>query len=456
MNRNNALLPTVKRRLEAWNVPADARLLVAVSGGPDSMVLADVLHRAGWSLHLIHFNYGIRTKAADADEALVRQWAQQRNIPLEVHHPTRPPASSRNESFQAWARRIRYDGSFSLMKRHRLRYLLTAHHRHDLVETMLWQWMHAGTPWHVRGFPPRQTFREEPYRLLRPFYDIDRDRILSHAAQYHVPFRQDSSNRHIRYRRNFLRQYVLPELKFIQPGLDARMLALSENARQLYQWWESACRQWKAAHVRESDDKVSISWEALIRHPAPQLLLSYLLTPYGFSPAQAADLLRSRQAGARIYSSRWVAERTATAIALYPAQAESSPHRLVIYSPDIRTLQWADYEIAITRHKADAISVTGDPWTAFLDAAAVAYPWTLRHPQPGDRFQPLGMAHPMLVSDFLTNRKVPRRQKEQTWLLETPHGIVWIIGHRIAHWARIRPQTRQVLKISVQPRREVP
>ena len=448
MKTSDRLLRLVERRLRDWAVPADAPLLAAVSGGPDSMVLADVLHRLGRPLRLAHVNYRLRKDEADADEALVRQWAKRHGIAADILHAPAPPPDA---SFQAWARRFRYDWFARLMDTHGIAYLVTAHHRDDLLETLLWQWMHAATPWHLRGFAPRTPFRGKNRWLLRPFYTLAADEIRGYAAECDVPYREDRSNRSIRYRRNFLRQYVIPLLKSIQPGLARHAPLLAENNRQLFQWWAHSVQQWKKQHVRETETGLTIEWQALTAHPAPRLLAAHLLAPYGFSAPQVADLLNSRQPGRRIHTQEWTAERTAAELRVYPAQPTDDMERILIHTPRIRRLQWDGFQLTISEHPAQEITITADPWTAFLDADAIAYPLTLRRPRPGDRFQPLGMDARVLISDFLTNRKVSRRDKDCTWLLDTPQGIAWVIGHRIAHWARIQADTRRVIKIQVRP-----
>ncbi len=444
--KRHPLAERIRRRLLEWGIVPPTPLLMSASGGIDSMVLADILFRLGFeTLHIAHVNYGLRGADSDADEALVKQWATKRRLPFHHYRAEAPPQGI---SFQAWARNIRYQWLMQLMHTHQIEYLVTAHHGEDLVETVTWQWLHASTPWHARGFKPRHPLKGGGY-LLRPLWDVMKDDIIQYAATCKIPYREDATNRTVRYRRNYLRHYIIPLMKRVNPALPNRLFRQVLYTHQISQWWHQQMEEWTTRHVNITPDGVRIPWDALTRHPAPVLALAHLLKKYGFNMDQAHDLWSSTQAGRRIIRNDWIAERTSDTVIVYPSPTKWPVTWLKIDTREIHNLCWANYQIQI-RWKATAPTTFEDNgWFAWFDAEAVPLPWIIRRVARGDRFQPLGMGATILVSDFLTNRKVSTFQKRQTWVLETSRGIAWVIGHRIAHWARLQPHTTDVIHVRV-------
>ncbi len=445
------LIERVCQRLKEWGVTPDEPLMVGASGGVDSMVLLDILLRGGYrTLHVAHVNYGLRGADSEADAALVRDWAGRHGIRFHLLKAA-GEWRKRGESVQAAARRLRHEWFARRMEELGIRHLALAHHRDDLVETILWQWLHAATPWHARGFLPTAPLGSTGRRIVRPLWDVPKDALYEYAHAHGVPYREDHTNRTGKFQRNYLRHYVIPLLKELNPSVERRLLEHAETSRRIGRWWHLEMGRWAARHVSNTGSGMRIEWDALQAHPVPDMALAHVLAPYGFSPGQAADLVHATQPGRRIYSRRWVAERTARHIEVWPHQAGDEVAWVRLGLPISGWWEWGALQVKVQWGRRPPTSFGEDAWTAWLDAAEVPLPWTFRRVRPGDRFHPLGMKQVVRLSDFLTNRKVPRHQKEQTWVLDTPRGIAWVLGHRPAHWARIRPSTVEAVRIEATP-----
>jgi tRNA(Ile)-lysidine synthase len=438
-NAGEVYLYRVQKELEAF-VQRNAlfaktdRLLVAVSGGVDSMVLLHVLGQAGYNLVVAHANFKLRGAESDADEAFVREVCDTRNLPFHTHaFDTTAYANTQGLSIQMAARELRYAWFRQLAEETGCQRIATAHHRDDVTETLMLQLLRGAKP---TGIPVQNGL------VVRPLLFATRAQMLNHAAEHQLTWREDASNATEDYQRNKIRHSVLPVLKEINPSLEDTWQQMAATALGEHEMLQNALAHWKQSFVREQSHLVRIGREALKgwRHPAT--LLSHFLAPFGFHAALCSQIAAAwhGDVGKEFFSAthRLVIDREEVLLAPLAPSLEAQTLQL----PEGRTQMG---RLELTWHVEPVGKWAADALVACLDADLIEGPLTWRPWQAGDRLVPLGMEHPKKVSDVLVDHKVSRIEKDQTTVVCSGNNILWLVGHRIGHRYRITDATRNML-----------
>jgi tRNA(Ile)-lysidine synthase len=430
-------LPALLSSLAEW--PREPYLL-AVSGGPDSMCLAALFWQAQLPFALAHVNYGLRGEASDADEALVKQWANERNIPCFVEH-AHVAAYQHTHGFglQEAARDIRYQFFHRLTAETPFKQLVTAHQRNDQDETMLLHFFRGTGLRGLRGIPSGEI------NGLRPLLDIERNEIIDWLAQNEVPYRIDESNATSKYTRNALRNEVIPFLKDYFPNLETVLAENRQRFKSSYavmqreiNRWQAACTAWRPPHRY-------FFIRSFINDPEAPLYLYETLREFGFQYAQIHEvmLLATRQSGAYI---------------------ESASHRiikdrktLILSAKELLEANWVPCAESDTRvdtpngswtirrmpYHGEAIPTSGNAF--WFDAQALEFPLWFRPKKTGDYFYPLGLGKKKKIARLLIDTKMALPDKEQVWVLQSGERLAWVIGIRQDDRFKVTPQTREVL-----------
>ncbi|MGZ3884008.1 MAG: tRNA lysidine(34) synthetase TilS, partial [Bacteroidia bacterium] len=264
------------------------KLLIAFSGGSDSVALAHLLHSTGYSVSLAHCNFGLRGKESDGDEAFCRSFAKKAGLDFFSKRFDTTGFAKENElSIQMAARQLRYDWFAELLSDKSFDYILTAHHANDNIETLLINLVRGTGINGLSGIPQQQQ------SVIRPLLHVTREDILNYIKKHKLSFRDDSSNDEVKYKRNFLRHEIIPRLKQLNPSLEATF----EQNIKLFSQAGAIVRQFvnEKRHelVTEQDGQTTIDVKKLLKDPHKELLLHEFLSPFGFNPAQTADILKS-------------------------------------------------------------------------------------------------------------------------------------------------------------------
>ncbi|MEF8795961.1 MAG: tRNA lysidine(34) synthetase TilS [Salinivenus sp.] len=440
-------------------------VLVGVSGGVDSMVCLSVLRRLGSAVRALHANYGLR-EGAGADEALVRRWcaAQTPAIPLrEVSLDAEARAEVHDESLQEAARVLRYRALARHAHAQDADAVATGHHQDDQAETLLLNLLRGTGPEGLAGMPPRRPMRDAPdVSLIRPLLDVSRAEIEAYAEREGIPWREDPSNRDPTYDRARLRSKVIPLLQEQFPGAKAN-IARAAGLMQEYVD-ETVAPALKMRLERAYEDCAAGGRLRLdpLRDEPPvwrrRLILAALDRALPEAPRTAAvsreiAALINAQVGRRVEVGEGAVWRTRDGLRFLPEEAHPDP-----IAPPVPVPREADVSVPQGTLRVDPLDErpetleVGTPNVEYADADRLVDPLALRTWREGDRIQPLGLDGHALVSDLLTDAKVPPHRRAGVCLLCTAEHPAWVVGHRLDHRVRVRARTTTVARLTWRPR----
>jgi tRNA(Ile)-lysidine synthase len=454
-----SVLDAVSAAAERHGLLKAGPAVVGVSGGVDSMVLAHALHRLGANLAVVHVNYGMR-EGADADAALVEDWcaAQEPAVPCRV--VARDPearAAAHGESLQEAARHQRYAAFAEAAEAVGAAVVAVAHQRDDQAETLLLNLMRGSGPEGLAGMrEARPLAADADRRLVRPLLRVRRADVEAYADREGVPWHHDPTNDSDRYRRSALRQSVLPALESLAPGATE---AIARSADLLRDYVDDALepalqRHFEACHVRR-DAGGWLDAEALRERPPVwrrRVLLEALSADLPDAPASKAvaeevKALLDAQVGRRVELGGGTVWRERGGLRLVPASAAASrlaPTPLPLGEP----VQVPGGTLRAERlAEVPEVPPDASPRVAHLDADRLDGPLTVRSWREGDRLRPLGMDGTKTVSDLLTDARIPPSRRRTACVVLHDERIAWVVGHRLAHAVRLRPGTRQAVRL---------
>ncbi len=433
-------------------VAPGARLVVAVSGGVDSMALLDALvrlqDRFGLRLQVAHVHHGLRGRAADRDAAFVVAEAARRGLSASVSR-LNTAERPRGESIQVWARNARYLCLDAVAERGRASRIAVAHTLDDQAETVLLNLLRGTGPRGLAGIPPVR------HRILRPLLGVSRAEVEAYAAVRRLAFRTDASNASALYRRNRIRHHLLPLLaEEYNPRIVASLASLAALMREDDEALTAQAAPLVAEGAHHAGPSVSLPVAALRAAPPAvarrAFQVAFRLASRGGHwltrrHVEALRLLLAREAVVRLPGGL-TGRRSATEIRIGPPE-DSTPGRVpkavgsdgaapgqVLLRPGVWTRwPWLDCRLRVRPVSAPGnLRGRRDRWRALVSPALLEAPLTLRSWRPGDRFRPLGMSGQKKLQDFFVDAKVPRYERERIPLLLSGERIAWVVGHRIA------------------------
>ncbi len=418
-------------------------VLVALSGGADSVALALALCELGFRVEAAHCNFHLRGPESDRDEAFVKTFCEERGLPLHLRHfDTEAEARRRGVSIEMAARDLRYAFFAGIREAVGAEAVAVAHHRDDNAETLLLNLIRGAGLRGLTGMAWRNG------DVVRPLLDVSREEIEAALAAAGQTYVTDSTNSETIYRRNKIRHELLPLLRTLNPAISQTLVATAgrlAEAEALYDFAVGALRERIALPRR--DGGLDIDIETLNAAPAPATLLHELLTPFGFTAAAAADVFSALdgRTGAVFESAESLAvlDRGWLRVARRPAEVSLTlPEEGGVALPDGSRLTLQ----RLPRHELPAIP--HEKAVACLDAEALCGKLLLRRPEAGDRFTPFGMTGSKLVSDYLTDRKRSALDKLSSLVVCDAAGIVWLVDERPASRCAVTPATRHVLLLT--------
>lgn len=417
-------------------------VLVALSGGADSVALACVLQDLGYKIEAAHCNFCLRGAESDRDEAFVTDFCQRRKIVLHRRcFSTHAYAHEHHVSIEMAARTLRYDFFEQLLQERELDSVAVAHHREDNTETVLLNLLRGTGIRGLRGIQYRNG------KVVRPLLDVSRQEIEDYLAECHQDYVTDSTNLQDEVQRNKIRLNVMPRMREIYPNADE---SIHQGARRLsdtfriYEYGMDLLMQ-QVVHGNR------ILLEELNRTPAPETVLYEILSRMDFNPAQVAAIYE-QQGGesGKVYESathRLLRDREALVFekkAVRPVRLE----KVLPLEGIMRVTDDVTFLISRSSYSSGG-PLPREKNVICMDLDKVEFPLVVRMPQTGDRFMPFGMKGMKLVSDFLTDLKKNVFEKERQLLVCSGDKIAWVVGERPDDRFRVTEHTRHILRIQL-------
>lgn len=416
-------------------------LLLAISGGLDSVTMLHLTVASGYRVELSHMNFHLRGEESNRDEAFVKQLASEYDLPLHVKNADAAAYASHHHcSIQVAARILRYEWFNILAAERGLAYILTAHHADDNAETMLMNLFKGTGMAGLRGILPKQD------KLVRPLLFASRESLEEYAKAHGLAFVTDSSNLTDKYTRNFFRQHIVPLVEQVFPGTQENLrnnMPRFREAENLYK--EAVDRRLRKLITQQGNDRM-IPVEKLRRAQPLHTLVFELFHPYGFSARQVPEIIRFLDAstGSTMHSASHRLLRNRNWLLLSPII--NRKFTITTIDAGIETVDFPGGRLEISVVAA-GITPSADAMDAWLDADELQYPLLLRPWKNGDYFYPLGMTKKKKLARYLIDQKRSLAEKEKTWVLESAGRIAWVLGERIDHRFRVTPATRRVARL---------
>ena len=436
------MLQSVKQFMQEQSMPTSgAKLVVAVSGGADSVVLLDILVKLGYQCVIAHCNFHLRGAESDADMIFVQALAKRFHLPLHIIHFDTPAiANERKISIEMAARDLRYEWFRELLKSENCCAVAIAHHANDTVETFFIN-LSRGTG--IRGL---LGIKAQNDQIIRPLLQCKRSQIEAYAHEHGLDFRTDSTNVDTLFVRNKIRQNIVPQFQAINPAFTETMCQNLEHLTDVAEIYTHAVEKARTQLFKVENEITYLFIDELKRFPAFRTILYELLQPYNFNSDTVQTIVKSLDglSGKEFYSTthRLIINRAKIEIETF--QEADNTHHTIAFGVKKLT-EPIKLEI---NHIKGVPEIKKNKKSAYLDADKLLFPLVLRHWEEGDTFIPFGMTQRKKVSDFFIDEKISRLMKDKLWILTSEKGIVWIVGHRIDNRFRINDDTKSTLVIN--------
>jgi tRNA(Ile)-lysidine synthase len=425
MNMLNNFLSFLKKE---QLFPSSQPILLAVSGGMDSVAMADVCHKANITFGIAHCNFQLRGTMSDEDEDFVRKLAQQYQVPFFVtHFDTISYAATHKLSIQVAARELRYRWFEEVRQANHFIATATAHHLNDSIETSLYNLARGTGIAGIRGILPKKN------TIIRPLLFATREEISTYIQENKLSWREDASNADDKYRRNFIRHHIVPLFKELNPNLEQTFAQNFAHLRAMEQVWKEKIEAITIQYTRRTEKEYTIhtTFFTDLAHFPISAFLFELLRAYHFNIHQVENIIRATN-GSVFYAGKYVLLKTHTQLIVKQSnESEPNTYYLVNATDDKVVFQGKKFsfakQIMLPNFSANTLN------TAYFNVKKLVFPLKIRCWQAGDSFKPFGMkGKTQKIQDFLTNKKLNTWEKSQVFILENGNQeIIWVVGHRI-------------------------
>lgn len=420
------------------------RVLLAVSGGMDSMLMLHLFVQAGYTLGVAHCNFSLRGADSDADEQLVRDAAARLGLPFHTRRfETESYAATHGISIQMAARDLRYAWLEEIRQTGGYRFIAVAHHLNDSLETALINWVRGTGLAGMSGISPKRGW------IIRPLLFATREEVAEAVECLALDYREDASNRSVKYARNKIRLEVVPALKELNPSLEKTFAANVFFFSESLELVEREAERCRAQLLEEYEDgRFRLSRQAITALVPQRLLLTEMLRPFGFGVSAVNDLLGIDEdvSGKQIETDSHVLYVDREYVFIHPRWSALPGGEAVIAHVD-EAVRWGNYEFVAT--ESSDTRIVADPCSVQFDAALLPLPLRVRGWRHADTFRPLGMRGSKKLSDYFVSMKIPLFQKEHIPIVTTAAGdIAWVAPYRMDDRFKITDKTKKVITLT--------
>ena len=421
-------------------------LFLACSGGLDSVVLAHLLREAKINFTILHCNFQLRGEESNRDELFVKELATELNVPVHVKQfDTKKEIEIRKKGVQETARNLRYEWFDEVIKSDRSttkKWLLTAHHADDQVETMMMQFF-RGT-----GIAGLQGMKVKTGKIVRPLLFAQRKHLTDYATQHQLSWVEDSSNASINYTRNFIRHKVIPLIEEVVPELTSNMSMNGKRLEEIEMVYQQKIEEIKKRLIVVKEKSFAIPVNKLKNIQPLDTIMHEIFKSFGFAAHHIPELKKLFEAptGKYISSDQFRVLKNRTWLLIEP---------IVEQNQTILIVEQADSQLVLNncvlkfQKVAAGHEIKNDNQQALLNLNKLKFPLIVRKWKAGDYFYPLGMKKKKKVSRFMTDLKLSLSEKEQQWVVESDKKIIWVVGRRIDERFKIEENTPDRLLVTI-------
>lgn len=420
-----------------------SKVIVGLSGGPDSMALIHILMQLGYNCIAAHCNFHLRGQDSDSDAAFVDLWCKQNNIPLfTIDFDTIEYAATKKISIEMAARNLRYNWFEELRIEQSADVIGIAHHKDDSVETILINLIRGTGIKGLTGIPIKNK------HIVRPLLAISRREIMDYLSLNQVPYVTDHTNEEELYTRNILRLNVLPTFEKINPSVKNSIITTANNLKEVEKIYD--------AYIKEAIERVLkdnlIDIANLLQTHSPQSVLFEILSPLGFTPSVVEDVSNNLDSiPGKVYLAdnyRLLKDRDYLMISNTKLDNPGEKDKAYLIYSDTTHME-RPFELTIkSETHGPQFEIERNNTLLQCDFDKLSFPLTLRRWKKGDWFVPFGMKGKKKISDFFTDNKFTLFEKEETWILLSADDIVWIVNHRSDNRFRVTDATKSIYTIS--------
>lgn len=422
------------------------KILLAVSGGIDSMTMCHLFKQAGFNYGIAHCNFKLREKESDDDEQFVRKYADKSDVSFySTSFDTKKYADKHGISVQMAAREFRYQWLENIRKKYNYQYIAVAHHSDDEVETFFINLL-RGTG--IAGLHGISVKRDN---IIRPLLFTNRKEIVAYIKKHKIDFREDSSNKSDKYLRNKIRHQLFPVLKKICPNIKT---IINNNIRYIKDMESIALQHIKQKTtivVTKKNKQIFISISELKKLEPLSTFLFEILRPYNFSGNITKQIVLSLDSisGKQFFSKTHCLTKDRNNLIIEQIDRTAKNNEVVHITMNTTSIKHPvnmTFKIIATSAKQQIPTASTIAW---LDFDLLTFPLILRSWKKGDKFYPLGMNKQKKLSDFLIDKKIPLSEKKKIVVLCSDDKIVWVVEHRIDQRFRISAKTKKNFQIKL-------
>lgn len=415
----------------------EKKLLIAVSGGMDSMVLVDLFQKLKFDFTLAHCNFQLRGTESDGDENFVVTYAKQNNITCFVtKFDTENYSKEYKLSTQVAARNFRYNWFNEILVQEKFDYIVTAHHADDVVETFMINLSRGTGLDGLTGIPSQNG------NIIRPMLPFSRKEIEEYVSENNLQWREDSSNASDKYLRNKIRHHVIPVFKEINESFLQSFQNTLDHLNQEQSLVNDVVQMVYEKVVSEENNQLKINISILIQYKNYKAYLYQWLNKYGFSAWNDVYNLIESQSGKQILSEKYILLKDREFLIL-SSKETTDFDKIIIHS----ITKKLNFPLKLTLCNLSDISNQMKN-VIFVDENKIQFPLTIRKWKEGDYFYPTGMQGKKKVSKYFKDEKFTLFQKQDAWILESNNQIVWIIGHRADERFKVENTTQTIIQIT--------
>lgn len=436
------------------------KLLLAVSGGIDSVVLVELCKQAGFDFAIAHCNFQLRGEESDRDEQFVKKLAEKYKVPCFIKNfDTKKIAGQQKTSIEETARNLRYEwfeeivnGQWSMVNEKSKElihhssfaiHILTAHHADDTIETVLMNFFRGTGIKGLRGIQPKNG------KVIRPLLFARRKELEAFVKEHQLEFVTDTTNFENEYTRNFFRNKVLPAVKEYYHAADENILNNAERFIEVEELYNQAMALHKKKLIEAKGTEVHIPVLKLKKSTPLHTIVYEIIKDFGFTSHQTDEViaLLDSETGKYISSPTHRIIKNRNWLIIAPLLAADT--QIYVIEKWENSVQSAAGSLQLQLINAADCQLSTANFIAQLDATEIKYPLLLRKWKAGDYFYPFGMKKKKKLSRFFIDNKLSKTDKENVYVIESDKRIVWVVGYRIDERFKVTDKTKEVLKISI-------